>query len=166
MTLYEIDSRLRELMDNSVDPETGEFTADPEEWANLQMARDEKIENTALYIKNLRADALAIKAEVDTLNKRKKRLESKIAWLESNLDYSLAGQMFETSRCSVKFKLNPESVRYTDEKAAMAWAVEYAQECIKFAPPELSKSAIKAKLKEGEEIPGAELVRETRLEVK
>ena len=165
MTLYEIDSKLYNLIENSIDPETGEFTADPQEWAALQMARDEKLENTALYIKNLRSEVVAIKGEEDTLAKRRKRLESKISWLESNLKASLDGNPFETSRCSIKFKKNPESVKYTDEKAAMSWAVEYAQDCIKFSQPTLSKAEIKKKLQGGEAIPGAELVREIRMEV-
>jgi len=164
MTLYEIDQRLFELLEQ-VDPETGELLASPEDFAQLQMAREEKLENTALYIKNLRSEAVAIKVEEDTLAKRRKRIESKIAWLESNLKASLDGNPFETSRCSIKFKKNPESVKYTDEKAAMAWAVEYAQDCIKFAQPTLSKAEIKKKLQGGEAIPGAELVREIRMEV-
>ncbi len=164
MTLYEIDQRLFELLEQ-VDPETGELLASPEDFAQLQMTRKEKLENTALYIKNLRSEAVAIKGEEDILAKRRKRIESKISWLESNLKASLGGNSFETSRCSVKFKQNPESVKYTDEKAAMAWAVEYSQDCIKFAPPTLSKADIKKKLKSGEQIPGVELVREIRMEV-
>ena len=165
MTLYEIDKRLYEMAEAMLDPETGELTGDPEAWAELQMARDEKLENTALFVKNLRSEALAIKGEENTLAKRRKRLERKITWLESNLRASLDGQMFETSKCSIKFKKNPESVRILDEQATMNWAYQFAQDCIRYAQPELSKSALKERLKEGEAIPGAELVRETRMEV-
>lgn len=164
MTLYEIDQSLMEIME-SVDPETGEWIGDTEAWERLNLERDVKIENTALFIKNLRSEALAIKGEETTLAKRRKRLERKIEWLEGNLKLSLDGSPFETARCAIKFKRNPESVAYTDEKAAMQWAIEYAQDCVKYAAPELSKSAIKARLKAGEAVPGAELVRETRMEV-
>jgi len=164
MTLYEIDTRLSDLLEQ-VDPETGEFNADPEEWAQLQMARDEKIENTALFVKNLRSEALAIKEEESTLAKRRKRLEGKIRWLEGNLRLSLDGQAFETPRCSIKWKKNPESVRVYDNQAAIDWAVQYAQDCVRYAPPELSKAALRARLKDGEAVPGAELFRETRMEV-
>ena len=165
-TLYEIDGALLRLMEESVDPETGEFKPDQEAWDRLQMEREVKIENTALYIKDLRARAGDIAEEAKTLQARKKALENRADWLAENLRQSLDGTGFETARCVVKFKKNPESVRYTDQDAAMAWAAEYAQDCIRVPPPELSKAAIKAKLQQGEMVPGAELVREVRMEVK
>lgn len=165
MTLYEIDNRLRDLMENAIDPETGEFIADPEEWASLQMAKDEKLENTALYVKNLRSEADAIKTEEDTLGKRRKRLERKIEWLESNLKESLQGQPFETARCSIGFRRNPESVNYTSEADTMAWAVEYAQDLVSYGKPTLSKAGIKKRLQAGEAIPGAELVRTVSMKI-
>lgn len=165
MTLYEIDSRLKEMMDNAIDPETGELIADPVEWESLQMAWDEKVENTAIFIKDLRADALKLKAEEENLVKRRKRLERKADWLESNLKNRLQGQPFETARCSIKFRKNQESVSYTSEADAMAWATEYAHDLINFGKPTLSKMGIKKLLQEGTEIPGAELVRTVSMKI-
>jgi phage host-nuclease inhibitor protein Gam len=165
MTLYEIDQNLAALMD-AVDPETGEWIGDVQAWESLSEERDRKLENTALFIKELRGDIAKFKAEIETLQKRMRVLMNKEAWLLENLRRSLDGQMFETPKCVVKFKSNPESVKYTDEKAVMAWAVEHAQECIKIAEPELSKAEIKKKLQSGTEIPGAELTRTVRMEVK
>lgn len=56
MTLYEIDQAIQGL----VDPETGELM-DYEAFAALQMDRDAKIENMALWYKDLMADAMAAK---------------------------------------------------------------------------------------------------------
>ncbi len=67
MTLYEIDKAITDL----ADPETGEIT-DFEALDNLQMARDQKIENIACYYKNLVSDAEAIKAEEEALAERQK----------------------------------------------------------------------------------------------
>lgn len=165
MTLYKIDQSLAALMD-SVDPETGEWVGDPQAWEDLAQERETKIENTVLFIKELRGDIAKFKAEIETLQKRQRVLMNKEAWLLENLKRSLDGQMFETPKCVVRFKKNPESVQYTDEKAAMAWAVENAQDCIKYSGPELSKSEIKKRLQQGAEIPGAELTRTVRMEVK
>ena len=165
MTLYKIDSRLKELMDNAIDPETGELIADPVEWESLQMAWDKKVENTAVYIKDLRADALKLKAEEENLVKRRKGLERKADWLESNLENRLQGQPFETPKCSIKFRKNQESVKYTSEADAMAWATEYHQDLINFGKPTLSKMGIKKLLQEGTEIPGAELVRTVSMKI-
>ena len=54
MNLYEIDAAITAL----VDPETGEIS-DFDAFDQLSMARDQKIENIALYYKNLVADAAA-----------------------------------------------------------------------------------------------------------
>lgn len=165
MTLYEIDSRLKELMDNAIDPDTGELIADPIEWESLQMAWDKKVENTAVYAKDLRADALKLKAEEENLAKRRKGLERKADWLENNLENCLHGQPFESTKCSIKFRRNQESVHYTSEADAMAWATEYAQDLINFGKPTLSKMGIKKLLQEGTEIPGAELVRTVSMKI-
>ena len=58
MTIYEIDNRIAEL----VDPETGELL-DYEAFAELAMEREAKIENMALWYKDLTAEAKAIREE-------------------------------------------------------------------------------------------------------
>ena len=71
MTLYEIDNEIRAFLDkmlDAVDEETGEIIdIDPAELEQLNEAREQKIENIALYIKNLEADAKAIKEEEKNL---------------------------------------------------------------------------------------------------
>lgn len=165
MTLYEIDQGLLEIME-ATDPETGEWIGDLDAWEQLSLEREVKLDNTACYIKDLRARAEDITEEVKVLQKRKKALDSKAAWLMENLRRSLDGQNFETARCTVKFKRNPESVRFTAEDETMKWCIEHRQDIIRYGKPTLSKDELKVLLKAGEEIPGAELVRETRMEVR
>ena len=84
MTLYEINRNIEDILNRmfeEVDEETGEVN--PEivtELAELNEARDTKIDNIGAYIKNLDAEAKAIKDEMDALKKRldqkKKRIES------------------------------------------------------------------------------------------
>lgn len=85
-TLYEIDSNIREIIDRIYADELfddGEITdADFTALEQLQADRKVKLENIALYIKNCEADALAIKAEEDALEKRRKRLERKAEGLK------------------------------------------------------------------------------------
>lgn len=165
MTLYEIDQELLDLME-AIDPETGEWAGDPEAWDRLNMERDQKLENTACYIKDLRGDIAKLKGEIETLTKRMRTLQNKEAWLLDNLRRSLDGQNFESARCQLRYKKNPESVRLTDEAAAMAWARENAPDCLRYKPATLSLSDLKQEIKKGASIPGAELVRDMRLEVK
>lgn len=58
MKLYEIDEEILAC----VDSESGEIL-DVERFAALQMERDTKIENVALWIKNLKSDLVALEAE-------------------------------------------------------------------------------------------------------
>ena len=74
LKLYEIDAAIDAAIEAGTDPETGEIT-NLEELTALQMQREEKLENIALYIKNLSAIATALKNEIDVLNERRKRTE-------------------------------------------------------------------------------------------
>ena len=77
LKLYEIDAAIDAAIEAGTDPETGEST-NLEELTALQMQREEKLENIALYIKNLSAIATAVKNEIDVLNERRKRTEKKV----------------------------------------------------------------------------------------
>ena len=78
MKLYEIDQALVDLVDN----ETGEII-DIEVFDSLQMERDEKIESIALYIKDLKAEAEALKAEKLAFAERQKVAENKAESLKN-----------------------------------------------------------------------------------
>ena len=67
MKLYEIDNAILEC----IDMETGEVI-DAEKLDALNIERDAKIENVVLWIKDLKAEAEAIKAEKLTLAERQK----------------------------------------------------------------------------------------------
>ena len=67
MTLYEINNAILEC----VDMETGEII-DSDKLSELQMAFDEKIENVALWIKDLKAESEAIKKRL-TLSPREEK---------------------------------------------------------------------------------------------
>ena len=71
--LYEIDAAILA----AVDQETGEIL-DTEKLDALQMEREAKLEGVALWVKDLKAEADAVKAEADKLTARKKALENKI----------------------------------------------------------------------------------------
>ena len=166
MTLYEIDKALEAMADEMTDLETGEFVGSYEDLERLNMERETKIENTGCYIKNLRSDIEALKAEETALKHRREVLQNRVDWLSEYLRRSLDGQNFETARVQMRWKKNPETVSITDPEQAMIWAKNNAPEAIKVIPPELIKTQLKRVIKSGVEIPGCELKRETRLEVK
>ena len=65
MNLYEINAALEQAYEEAVDPETGEVIENAAYAAidGLQMELEEKTENVLLWIKNLQADAEALKKE-------------------------------------------------------------------------------------------------------
>ena len=71
--LYEIDQAILDC----VDMETGEIL-DSEKLTELNMERERKLEGVALWVKDLKAEAAAVKEEADKLTARKKALDNKI----------------------------------------------------------------------------------------
>lgn len=109
MKLYEIDVEIEQAINamlDSVNEETGEVdSAAVESLTQLQAERERKIENIACYIKNLKADADAYKAEIDSLNKRKKAAENKAARLQSYLELHLSpDEKFSFPRAAISFR--------------------------------------------------------------
>lgn len=119
MNLYEIDAAITAL----VDPETGEVS-DFDAFDQLSMARDQKIENIALYYKNLVADAAAYKAEKLAFAERQKAAENKAQRLKDYLAYALQGQKFESPRCAVNFR-KTISVNVADPDTVLAWLQDH-----------------------------------------
>lgn len=75
-----------------------------EQIAELKIAEHEKIENTALYYKNLTAEAKAIKEEEDSLRARRKSKENLADKIKGYLDLNLAGQRYESSRVVLSYR--------------------------------------------------------------
>lgn len=161
MTLYEIDKTISEW-EPDIDPDTGEvlnFAALDE----LNMARDAKIENVALYIKNLIADAKAIRDEEKALAERRKAAENKADRLKKYLAISLNGEKFSTAKVAVSYKTSA-AVQTDDE--FVAWAVKNAPELLRVSDPEPNKTAIKAALTGGANLPGASIVQNVSVQIR
>ncbi len=152
-SLYDIDTRLYSLLDE----ETGEIT-DIEAFEKIQLERDEKIENIALWVKNLKADAEALKAEKLAFAERQKAAEKNIDSLKHLLSDALGGQNFKTARVALSFRKSSE-VQIDDIE-------ELSDEYLRYKVPEPDKTAIKAAINEGKEVAGAKLVSKVNLQIK
>ena len=153
--LYEIE---QEILD-CVDPETGEIL-DAEKLDALQMEREKKLEGVALWVKDLKAEAEAVKAEADKLNARKKALDNKIEGLKNWLLMALDGEKLTTTRCKVYQTHSQRVVIVGEEKDLISWLernTEDPRDYIRYKDPELRKDEIKKALKDGKEIEYAKL---------
>ena len=150
MKLYEIDNAILEC----IDMETGEII-DSEKLDALNMERDAKIENVVLWIKDLKAEAEAIKAEKLALAERQKVAENKVESLKKWVAYALGGQKFSTAKCAVSFR-NTESVEVTEE--GLEALMKEHDELLTYKAPEPNKKAIKDAIKDGLSVAGVQLV--------
>lgn len=153
-SLYEIDQSILEC----IDQETGELI-DFERFESLQMERNQKIENVALWIKNLQSDALAFKAEKEAFAEREQAATKKAEQLKAWLAQVLEGQKFSTARCAVSFRRS-ESVTIEDENSIPQ---EMMVQKVEFKP---DKKAIKELLKGGFDVPGCRLVENLNTQIK
>lgn len=131
---------------------------------------DEKAGNIAALIKNLRAEEAALKAEADALERRRKVKENAAKRLTEYLKDAMVAagkKKIDTLKAALSVKDNPESAIIENEAALIAWAQEAQHnEYLTYSAPKINKTAVKAALKDGEEIPGASLQRGKRLDIK
>ena len=153
MNLYEIDNAIM----NCVDMETGEIV-DMEALEDLQMERDQKIENIGCWIKNLLADAKALKEEKDNLAARQKAAENKAASLKAYLSSYLNGEKFKTAKVSISYRKS--------DSVNIAEGAVIPEEYLKYSEPTPDKIGLKAALKAGEKIQGISLVTSNNIQIK
>lgn len=151
--LYEIDEEIL----SCVDQETGEIL-DTEKLDALQMEREEKLEGVALWVKDLKAEADAVKAEADKLTARKKALDNKIESIKTWLMTALGGEKLKTPRCNV-YQTHSQKVVIDDEKALvdMFIASPSGEKYLRIREPEIDKAALKDSMKNGFEFEFAHL---------
>lgn len=152
-SLYEIN----EAIMNTIDLETGEIV-DLEAFENLQMERTEKLENIALWYKNLQSEAEALKAEEKAFAERRISAESKAKSLKNYLNSALNGQPFKTVKANVSFRKS-KSLQIIDESVI-------PKEYFKTLDPVVSKTDITNDLKNGKEVPGVELKENLNISIK
>lgn len=140
------------------DCETGEII-DPERLDALLMERSQKIENVALWVKNLQADALAFKAEKETFEKREKAATLKANALKEWLAKALDGEKFSTTKCAVSFRKSTK----LEVLDADSVPKEFMVETVTVKP---DANAIKAVLKTGQEVNGCRLIESLNTQIK
>lgn len=160
MKLFEINEAIERCVidgENVVDIETGEVL-DVEALNALHMAFEEKAENIAMFIRNLDAEAAALKEQIGIFTARKRATENKRDSLKEYLAYCLQGKPFKTSRVKVSFRKS-ESVKVTDQE-------QIPETYLVYSAPTVDKAVIKKALKSGENVPGCVLEEKQNIQVK
>ena len=152
MNLYEINNAMQEC----INLETGEI--DLELFEKLQLEKDEKIENVALWIKNLSSDVEGMENEKKAFEERIKACKNKVSSLKTYLEMALNGEKFQTAKCSITFRKS-KSIEVTDIS-------KLEKNYLKYADPTADKTAIKKAIESGVTVAGASLVENFNVQIK
>jgi hypothetical protein len=142
--LYDIDAAILAC----VDLETGEII-DEEQLQALQLEREQKIEQVALWHKNLLSDAAQYAAEEAAFKKKKQVAQAKAERLKAYLQDALQGDKYKSTRVSITYRTTPRVI--VDD------VLNLPPRFVRFPAPEPNKTEIMAAIKGGEEINGAHL---------
>lgn len=176
--LYDINEKLYFIIENGLEPETGEIldeTALYEAINETELELTSKLENIACYIKNLSADVEALKEEKKKIAQRQKTKENKIESLKRYLDnyfryaqpdyFEKEGKFhkFETPKCVIGYRKS-DTVAITDVNKI---PTEYIKPRV-IKETDISKENIKKYLTENpdNEVSGARLLHNKNIQIK
>ncbi len=162
MKLYEVNSAIESIIDQMVDPETGEILMDSDELMEqldaLQMERQRILEYLAKLVLNTRAEAAALKEEESRLKTRRDRLSKKEERLMDILDRECAGQKTELTVATVCYR-KTSHVEVTDAAKAVRWLKRNKHtDCYRVPAPEVAKAEVKKLINQGTNVPGCAVV--------
>lgn len=168
MKLYEISENYRAFM-AAVD--AGEIPEDAvaDTLDGIEGEFDQKVDNIACLIKELRLEAKAIKEEADRLTARQRQKQvaaDRLArYLQAHMQAMGKGKI-ETARNRITIKKNPVSCKILDEDTVLGFLQLHGMaDCYK-QETTIKKRELLMRLKDGDEIPGAELDVSERIEIK
>jgi len=164
LTLFEIAQEYRQiadvLMDTNCDEQTLADTLEGERWP-LEL----KAQNYGFVIGNLEAGAAAITEAIKKMAARAEAMERRAEHLRERLKTGMEIAGVSELSCpyfAIKIRKNPPAVDVWDER-------QIPQKFMVQPPPpakKVDKKAIKAAIDAGEEVPGAQIVQGTRLEIR
>lgn len=154
MNLYEIEAEMLTCIS-----EDGEVI-DLEKLDALTMERNSKVSNIACWIKDLKAEAEAIKAEKQNLDKRQKVAENKAASLREYLAGFLNGEKYKDARVSISYRKST-AVQIDEDMDIKRLPEEYLKVTV-----EPSKTAIKEALTNGVAVEGCTLIENNNIQIR
>lgn len=166
MSLWQLDAEIENILSTMVDEETGEINEEAVDvLEQLDMERAEKIENIALYIKNLTAYAADLKAEKMAMAERQKAAENKVERLKKYLQESLNGEKMKTAKFEVSYRTTTKCI--VDPSVCQGWLYDngYFDTCIK-VESSVRVEEVKKLLKDGVPVEGAVLQQNVSMSIK
>jgi hypothetical protein len=164
MTLYEITNDYMQLMQMMEDPEMDPQTLS-DTMEGIEGELEVKAESYAKVMKNLEADVVGIKAEIDRLSERKKTIENNIKKMKETLQFA----METTGKTKFKTELFSFGIRKNAPAVVMdePYIENVPERFLKYSDPTINRSAIKEAIQKGEDLEGlAHLEQSTSLSIR
>ena len=130
---------------------------------------DMKAENIAVFIKQIKAEADMLKAEEQSLRKRRQTKERQIDSLKTYLltqMQEIGKSKIDTQKALISLRNNAPSLVVDDELSFIKWAEENNDDLLKYSMPEIRKNDVKKAVKAGDEIPFVHMEKSTSVIIK
>ena len=130
---------------------------------------DMKAENIAVFIKEIKAEADMLKAEEQSLRKRRQTKERQIDSLKTYLltqMQEIGKNKIDTQKALISIRNNAPSLVVDDELSFIRWAEQNNDGLLKYSMPEIRKSDVKKAVKAGDEIPFVHMEKSTSVIIK
>ena len=158
MKLYEITEQLENIKELLENPEFADNADIAKALDAVQQDFDKKAENVVYVIKNTEGDIEVIDAEIKRLQAMKKQRQNGIEQIKNYLKHNMEATGTAKINCplfTISYRESKQSAVQLDEDLFLANNCDETIVNIKITA---NKTEIKARLKAGEEIPGAKLV--------
>jgi len=160
MKLYEISEKYNQFISYLEDSEDLEELKDTLD--SIEDAFDAKVESIVKLIKAKDAEQKAIEEEIKRLKTRADRLVREIEWLQNYIQAAMehtGKEKVKSSLFNISLVLNPPAVNVVNESEVPDWA--YVEKVTR----SLDKRGLLERMKNGEQIPGVELIQRRRLKI-
>ena len=166
--IYTLDEKISQWLENCYDPDTGELLegiTEEEMFAEIQKIEEDHerlLDAIAADVKNLAAEAAAVKAEKLALADRQKKTENRMERAKRLLAYLTQGQPWKNARHAISYRKSAELVI---DDGFVEWAEAFAPGLLRITE-EPRKDEIKRAIKEGKYFDLAHLIEKNNIQVK
>lgn len=164
MSLFTINQQIADAIEVMYEEADENGVVDTTKIDELQVELDTKIENIALYIKNLKAEKEAIDAEVKTMKERSDRLDKRVESLKSYLTNGMMAaekDSFKSPKTEISFRKSYVTEILDEDQIPEDYKKEVLNVEVK-----IDKNAIKDAIrKQGIEVPGAQVVEKRNINI-
>lgn len=166
MTLYEIDSRIADILDNLDDEYALQDTV-ADELEVLAMSRQEKLENCAKAYIQAKADAEQVEQEINRLADKKRSFKAKAKRILDYLAYCCHGEKTDCGVATLSYPKPLPSLTVVDAAKCASWLEDNGHgDLVTYDSPKISAREVKQIMLSGVDVPGAKIEYKERVQLK